>query len=270
MKLLSEFVKGLDRYLENDVLLQTASFNRNQKDFQNSLISREDYNTTLARINYAIVQIVERLPEIGNTPITNGGRKSTPFALKRTILFLSANPRNSEGLRLDEELRKVKDELSKSTSRDSFEIKSEPAVKISTITQAMQKHKPEIVHFSGHGTGIDGIVVENENGEAEVFPTDALNRLFRLFKSDVKCVLLNACYSKEQAQVISNHGIYTIGMNKDIEDSAAIDFAVGFYQSIGEGNEYLFAYEIAMVNISRNINDANTPEVWLNGNKLNS
>ncbi|MBK8567358.1 MAG: hypothetical protein IPN76_29575 [Saprospiraceae bacterium] len=79
---------------------------------------------------------------------------------------------------------------------------------------------------------------------------------------------MNACYSRIQAQEISAHGIYVIGMNKAIGDKAAIDFAVGFYQSLGEGNTFEFAYEIAMVNISPNLTDANTPEIWFNGNKI--
>ena len=132
----------------------------------------------------------------------------------------------------------------------------------------MQIHKPEIVHFSGHGTGINGIVVEDESGKSILFPNDGLERLFRLFKDNVKCVLLNACYSNEQASIISNYGIYVIGMNTAIGDNAAIDFAVGFYQSVGEGNNYNFAYEIAMVNISHNLHDSNTPELWFNDEKL--
>lgn len=270
LEYLSNYVKNIDRYLENDLLLQMAFYNRNQRDFQNNLISKADHDMAIAKINYAIVQIVEKLPANGNDVECGKIENIHETDPVRKILFLTANPKDSTPLRLEEELRKVKDELSKTTARDSFKLISESAVKVSTITLAMQKHNPEILHFSGHGTGSDGIVVEDENGNKQLLPTNALDRMFKLFKEQVKCVLLNACYSKEQAKVISKHGIYVIGMNDAIGDKAAIDFAVGFYQSLGEKNEFTFAYEIAMVNISPNFYDSDIPEMWFDGEKISS
>ena len=76
-------------------------------------------------------------------------------------------------------------------------------MQIPTITKAMQQYNPDIIHFSGHGDGVEGIIVEDINGDIVRFPTFGLNRLFKRFKEKVKCVVLNACYSKEQAEVIS-------------------------------------------------------------------
>ena len=266
LELISKYVSGVDRYVENDVLLQTAAFNRNHRDYNNHLISRSNYETALARINYAITQIIDMLPAQGNyiDLKQQGHRSPDRVKAKRKILFLTANPKDSVGLRLGEEFRRVKDELSTTTSRDSFELVNEPAVRVPTITRALQKHRPEIVHFSGHGKGAKGIVVEDENGNSVLYPNKGLDRLFRLFKDNVNCVLLNACYSKEQAAIISKYDIHVIGMNEAIEDNAAISFAVGFYQSLGEGNDYEFAYEIAMANIVMYEN-ADTPEIWYKG-----
>lgn len=268
---LSKYVQGKDRYLENDLLLQTASFNRNSRDRHSGLISQEDFEIAIARLNYALTQILERLPEKGNNVKIKEIRKNNESNLEDSntkILFLTANPKNTGQLRLGEELRKVKDSLAASTYRDLFKLVSESAVQIPTITKAMQQQHPHIIHFSGHGSGEDGIAVEDVNGNIILFPTVGLDRLFKRFKDKVKCVLLNACYSKEQAETISKYGIYVVGMNKAIHDKAAIDFAVGFYQSLGEGNDFEFAFDIAMVNNSANLADANTPELWLNGQKL--
>lgn len=186
---------------------------------------------------------------------------------KRKILFLSSNPKDSDRLKADKEFRAVKDVLRKGSNRDFFDLRNEPAVTVTTITEAMQYHMPEIVHFTGHGEKT-GIVVENARGESQLFSNDGLIRLFRLFKNTVKCVLLNACYSQEQAKVMSAQGIYIIGMNDVIGDDAAIKFAEGFYQSLGEGKNYAFAYEIAMVNINSDSVDSAVPELWLNGKIL--
>jgi hypothetical protein len=101
---------------------------------------------------------------------------------------------------------------------------------------------PQIVHFSGHGE-TDGLVLANESGEVQLVPPEALSDLFRLSANKIECVLLNACYSASQAEAISQHINYVIGMNKDIGDRAAIEFAVGFYDALGAGRTYGEAYE---------------------------
>ncbi len=267
LRILSIYAKGKDQTIENDILLQTSTLSRINKDFVNSLLSRDDFDRSTAKIRYALTQIIDDLPQTGNS-LTNKTSNKNDVTPIRKILFLSANPRDTQRIRLDEELRKIKDELALSENRKHFDLENEPAVKVPTITRAMQMHNPEIVHFSGHGDGEAGLAVENNYGNTILFPTDGLNRLFKNHKETVKCVILNACYSKEQATIISKHGIYVIGMNKAIGDDAAISFAIGFYQSLGAGKDYEFAFNNAMTNISPYLKDANTPELWLNGNML--
>ena len=254
---LSNHAKNFDNNFDNSITILKSRFNDNERDFLQGVITKENHLGSLNSIREAIVQLTDSY--------TKDSKE-----LKRKILFLTANPKDSSELRLEEELRKVKDELSKTRERDSFQLVSESAVKVSTITLAMQEHNPEIVHFSGHGTGESGIVVENDSGNTELLPTEGLDRLFRLFKDTTKCVLLNACYSKDQAGIISKHNIYVIGMNKPIGDEAARAFAVGFYQSLGQGKQFKFAYEIAMVNIAPNWGDYSTPELWFNGKIIGS
>ena len=59
----------------------------------------------------------------------------------------------------------------------------------------------------------------------------------------MKCVVLNACYSVAQANAISKHIDYVVGMKKAIGDEAAIKFAVGFYDALGAGRDFETAYK---------------------------
>jgi len=186
---------------------------------------------------------------------------------KTKILFLTANPRDQQSLRLEGELRKVLDTLSGATYKNSLDYKIEPAVRIDIITKAMQTEKPEIVHFSGHGC-VEGLAVEDDSGYSDLFPIEGLDKMFGLFKKTIKCVILNACDSKELAKIISKHGIHVVGMNDEIGDEAARKFAVGFYQGLGEGNTYEFAFKMGMIHISNEYDDANTPELWFNGERI--
>jgi hypothetical protein len=88
------------------------------------------------------------------------------------------------------------------------------------------------VHFCGHGAGDEGLIFENECGEPHLISTEALSGLFELFSSQIKCVVLNACYSELQARAIAQHIEAVVGMQRAIGDHSAIEFAIGFYDAI--------------------------------------
>lgn len=184
------------------------------------------------------------------------------------ILFLSSSPNDESRIRVDLELRKIEDSMEAAKFRDKISLNSRIAVKPETISKAMLDFNPHIVHFSGHGD-IDGIAIEDDEGKSKFFPAKGLERLFSLFKDSTKCVILNTCYSEEQAEAISNQGIYVIGMNDSIGDDAAIKFSMGFYQAIGTNKEVPFAFQMGMVLISQFVGDSDTPTLWKDGKKLN-
>ncbi len=182
---------------------------------------------------------------------------------KKKILFLGANPKDTARLRIDEEVRDIDQGLRMSRDRDSFELKQQWAVTAATLQQAMLDEVPQFVHFSGHGSqngGTDlptdrgltwdhpeagGLALEDEDGNVSLVSADALSTLFHLFEGEVSCVVLNACYSKSQAEAIVNHVPYVIGMQQAVPDDTAIAFAVGFYRALGAGKEIEFAFEAA-------------------------
>ncbi|MCT7969275.1 CHAT domain-containing protein [Laspinema sp. D1] len=160
------------------------------------------------------------------------------------ILILSANPKQTTSLRLDEEIREIKEGLKRAQSRDLFSIESAEATRYKDIRRAILDHAPTIVHFSGHGLGQDGLIFEDETGFQKMVGTEAIGGLFQLFRDQVKCVVLNACYSDCQAQEIAKHINYVIGMSQAIDDKAAIEFSVAFYDALGANKSYYFAYQL--------------------------
>ncbi|MGJ3250235.1 MAG: TIR domain-containing protein [Elainellaceae cyanobacterium] len=162
----------------------------------------------------------------------------------QTILFLAANPKDTGRLRLDQELRDISDGLQRAQKRDQFTLEQRMAVRPRDIQRAMLDISPQIIHFSGHGAGEEGLVFEDDVGKAKLVNGGALSGLFELFADQITCVVLNGCYSEVQAQAISRHIPYVIGMNKAIGDRAAIAFAVGFYDALGAGRDVEFAYKL--------------------------
>ncbi len=169
--------------------------------------------------------------------------------VNRNILFLAASPVNIVQIRVDEEARDIRERLRMSTERDTFNFVTCEAVRARDITQAMLDYKPYVAHFSGHGTSNGDICVEDNYGNTKQIDKDALSDLFRLTSATTKCVILNACYSEQQAVKISENIDYVIGMNNKIGDGAAISFSVGFYMALGSGKSITEAYEIGCVQI---------------------
>jgi CHAT domain len=177
-------------------------------------------------------------------------------ASQRTILLLASNPKGTKPLRLDEEAKKIEQGLERARDRDKFRLVMRWAVTADELQRALLDYEPEIVHFSGHGSGVDGLNFEDDQGFAHEIPGDALARLFALFAEKVKCVVLNACYSEVQADAIVQQISYVIGMKEPIGDDAAIKFAVGFYDAVAAGRSFEDAFEFGRSAIDL----ANIPE----------
>ncbi|WP_243902863.1 CHAT domain-containing protein [Aetokthonos hydrillicola] len=158
--------------------------------------------------------------------------------------MLSANPKNTNPLRLGEEARKIQEALKLAKHRDEFEIATSWAVRVEDLRRAMIDYQPNIIHFSGHGVGAEGLAFEDNSGMTQLVSSEAIASLFELFRGTVECVLLNACYSEVQAQAIHQHVDHVIGMNQSIGDVAGIEFTIGFYDALGAGESYDYAFRM--------------------------
>ena len=165
------------------------------------------------------------------------------------ILFLAADPSDASRLRLGQESRDIKERLQIAKERGKYQLEQRESVRVGDITQAIFDVEPQIIHFSGHGTSQGELCFENEVGQIQPVESHALAAMFELFLEQVNCVLLNACYSKIQAQAIAKYIPYVIGMNDAIGDKAAIAFAVGFYKALAANREIKEAYEFGCVEI---------------------
>jgi hypothetical protein len=104
---------------------------------------------------------------------------------------VAANPKGTSSLRLQEEEREIKERL-RLAGYGKVPINSTGATRPRDIQQAMLDFKPQIVHFSGHGAGQDGLVFEDAVGQEKLVSSEALANLFKLFSKRVECILLNA------------------------------------------------------------------------------
>jgi hypothetical protein len=146
--------------------------------------------------------------------------------MTKTLLILAANPKDSDRVQFDQEIRDIKIAWERSRDRLQFKLETELALTWGRFRQALVDHKPEIIHFVGHGHGKAGLVIEAEDGTIQEISGDRLLKLLQSFS--VKCVVLNACHSKAQAETIHEHVPCVIGMKQKIAQESSREFAIGF------------------------------------------
>jgi hypothetical protein len=162
---------------------------------------------------------------------------------KTKILFFASNPESTEKLNLDEEARSISRKIRETDYRDSLEFITAWAIRPTDLLDELNLHKPTIVHFSGHGSGEEGLILSDDQGELRFVSADALKMLFSSVNDNIRLVVMNACYSEVQAKAIAEVIDCVIGMKSDIGDHAAITFAEYFYNALGYGRSVKQAFE---------------------------
>ena len=250
---LEALAEGGDDDLQNTIILQSARFKRLHRDERAGVIGFEDASRTRNQITYGLLSLMD---EIEDVPIVNRDEAKDSAtvnvdepdvieATSTTILFLAANPRDSRALRIGEELAKIEASLQWSDNRDSFIVEQQWASGVKELRRAMLKYKPNIVHFSGHGSPEGGILLEDDEGYAKELDIESFGNLFSMFVESTQCVLLNSCYSEPQAKELIKHVPFVIGTKDNIPDKTSIAFSEAFYEALGSGETIEEAFNFA-------------------------
>lgn len=160
------------------------------------------------------------------------------------ILIFQSNPDEEEWLRIDREVREIKEAVG-SYGGVNNQVIYVGAAKIHDLPRFLQLEKPDIFHFSGHGSSENELIFESSSGGGEAIADNTLKTIFEIAKNKLKCVVLNSCYSKPQAKIISQYIPYVIGNNGSIEDDGAIQFSKSLYSNLSLGLSIEESFKLA-------------------------
>jgi hypothetical protein len=162
---------------------------------------------------------------------------------------------------MEYEVQYIDGVLQKANLKGKFAMTLYSAAAIKDLTGIFLRLKPDIVHFSGYGCTSSEIVLTGGNGGNQT-----LRSIFELLSGNIRCVLLSACYSEEQARIIGTYIDYVIGTNKGVGDKAAIQFANGFYEALGYGMSIETAFKLGCVQIDLSDSmDSDVPNLLYKG-----
>lgn len=164
------------------------------------------------------------------------------------ILFLTANPFGDEDseppLKLYREFESIDDKIQLSKHRNKFELIPRFSSSMLRLHEYILRFEPHILHFSGHGTIKGELVFQDQYGGRQIANPIAIKKLFGILNRRIYCVLLNSCFSKNQAKMISEYVDCVIGMTNAIFNQAAIEFATNFYFGLSSGLNVKDAYQL--------------------------
>lgn len=165
------------------------------------------------------------------------------------ILFLGANPGDTPHLRLDEEVHAIDRALVTAALGSRCELVQKWAVRVGELQEHLLRTKPNLLHFSGHGSADRSIFLQGEDGLRRPVAADRLARLLGRFSARLRCVVLNACYTEEHGEAIAEQVDCVVGMSTQVSDPVAIRFASAFYQAVASGVSVKEAVEQARADI---------------------
>ncbi len=164
------------------------------------------------------------------------------------VLFLSANPKTVARADVEEEMHAIEQKVRASEHRDSLKLQTSMAARPDDLLQLLNQHRPHVVHFTGNGSE-EGLSFIGDDGQARIVSTKALTSLFKALKDNIQLIFLDACYSRDQAQALTETIDCVIGMKDDLSNPARIAFASSFYRAIGFGLTIQDAFEQGRVSL---------------------
>lgn len=220
----------------------------------------------LERLNKALVhgQEVERAPQFSSEELKAAmeiaGEKTRRLSpqmreriekllrkllpLRVGILFLGASPERHATLRVDREVQQIAAMVREAPLRDRIVLVSELAATADDVHRSLLARHPQVLHFSGHGSKTNAILVEEASGMPRSIPADSLFKLLDIFKDELRLVVLNACYSEAQAKDAAAIIDAVIGMSDAISDDAAMSFSRALYRALAHGEHLRRAFDL--------------------------
>lgn len=183
----------------------------------------------VARRDMLISRMPYRMERVSSPPLES---------VLRMLVIVSA-PQDKSCAPLDAE--KERDRILQAVDRlyvqQKMEVDFTDDATFETIQSYLNEKDYHIVHFTGHGSEVEGqgyLVLENEDLTANKVGNQSIADLFA--GRGIRLVVLSACESADLADKLVRKGVpAVVAMQYSILDTSATGFAYAFYQALAGG-----------------------------------
>ncbi|MEU8357357.1 CHAT domain-containing protein [Nonomuraea sp. NPDC048882] len=190
-------------------------------------------------------------------------RRSAPAPEILRVAYLTASPTGEDRLRVDREVREVREGVRGALHRELIDIRDWPAATLPDLITALNEQRPQLVHFSGHGFE-DGLVFDGTEGnmpEGADVDYGLLATALGATDKPPQVVVLNACHSFAGVEKLLTSVPVVIAMLDAVSDIAAKAFAAKFYTAIASGQSLASALKQGQVMMEYLAGEGATVEV---------
>lgn len=242
--------------LDEDIL---EKLEKSVKEFldKEEYISEEDlenllsFEFTFEELNGMSDDVFEELDDSIDFEDLGTERKilTTKFPIK--VLLLGAAPNDQSNLYHERELSLIKKRVA---SKPKFRFDSQFGITKGEFISILQNKMVRILHISAHGSCGELILEDEETGQTDSISIEKIVTLIKIrnqnqLKDKISIIVFSSCDSDFDATEVANHVDCVIVMTDIIAIEDANNFAIGFYESICNGNniETAFNFGLAMM-----------------------
>lgn len=175
---------------------------------------------------------------------SHGKSVRKPMDGRLRVLYLTSDP--TQRLRLDEEVRRVQEQVRRSIHRDGIRIEPRPAATGLDIINGLNDLRPQVVHFSGHSDTTSLLVNTEHFGDHQTNNTLSYRDLADSLKATgtpPRLVVLASCDSASEAGMLLEAADAVVAITSKVTDIAASAFAAYFYSAIAAGQSIKHAVD---------------------------
>ena len=159
-----------------------------------------------------------------------------------TVLFVASN---ATAIKFDFATELERLQAAREQTDGSFTLTARWSVSADDLIRLLKEHGPDVVHLLSPGVNpANHALMLDRGGQVEYVSPAAFAKIFDLPQTKApSLVVLNTCHSLKHAEAIAPRVGAVVAMKDMIYDSAAIEFATDFYQSLAFGSSVREAFE---------------------------
>lgn len=168
---------------------------------------------------------------------------STPLR----VLFLGSEPAGAPPVKIDAELIGIRNRFQANKTEDQVLLVPELDPQFINFPDQIDKYRPHIIHFSGHGNQKQMLVFESAAGTPFRVPPEAVRDLLNVpsVRKHVRGVVLHACWTLPLAKDLAKSVDFVIGNAEPILNPAAAAYSQTFYGQLAKGKPLREAFDMA-------------------------
>lgn len=146
------------------------------------------------------------------------------------VLYVACNPDEASELAIEREITELQRSALAGGTTSDVSFLFMPDVSVERLPLELSRYRPDIVHFSAHGTK-SGLEFSEQSGENVKLTAKALKQFFN-YEKPPRLVYFNACDSANLARDVLGPVQMAIGTTAPITNKASRESAVLFYDRL--------------------------------------